>query len=251
MHIAQNPSAEVAGIYKLVSAAGPFQPTVTAVPADWSLNLLPIPAAPVITPASGSYPAGQQITLTDSTADAQIYYTTDGSVPSVGSPVYTAPLVLSTSETLRAIAVAEGVGSTVSSASFTAIPGTASHLVFSTQPANAVVGIVISPAPTVSIVDNAGEPVSGNSSPITLSLGANPGSATLNGTATVTAVNGVATFPGLSITAAANGYTLAATSPGLTMSASTSFDVVLPGITLSLPSSSISVGSTLTGSITL
>ncbi len=157
---------------------------------------------------------------------------------------------------MRAIAVLEGVNSTVSSASLSVTPVAANHLVFSKQPANAVAGAPISPAPTVSIVNSTGVPVSGNSSPITVSVGEDPGDGILNGSTSVTARNGVATFPGLSITTTGKGYTLIASSPGLTPSSSRSFNVVsrggvLPGMTFSLPSSSIGVGASLAGSITL
>jgi hypothetical protein len=63
-------------------------------------------AAPVIVPASGTYEQGQTVTITDSTSDASIYYTTDGSVPSAGSIRLSQPIVLKASETIRAIAYA-------------------------------------------------------------------------------------------------------------------------------------------------
>lgn len=49
--------------------------------------------------------------------------------------------------------------------------------------------------------------------PVTLSIGTNPGSASLTGTVTVNAVAGVAVFNGLEITVAGVGYTLVATAP--------------------------------------
>jgi hypothetical protein len=41
-------------------------------------------AAPVISPASGTYSAAQTITITDATPGATIYYTLDGSTPTTG-----------------------------------------------------------------------------------------------------------------------------------------------------------------------
>jgi hypothetical protein len=116
--IAQAPKNNVSNIFNLVPQAVTFQPVVSASPADWSLPLLPIPAAPVIDPPSGSYSAGQVVTLTDNIADAGIHYTTDGSSPSANSSVYSAPLTLTASETVRAIAVAEGISSAASSAGY-------------------------------------------------------------------------------------------------------------------------------------
>jgi hypothetical protein len=65
--------------------------------------------------------------------------------------------------------------------------------------------------------------------PITISIGANPGSGTLSGTLTAyTNWSGTATFNGLSINKAGVGYTLLASSPGYAGVVSSSFTVV-PG----------------------
>ncbi len=106
--IAQAPDDNVTNIFNLVPGGGAFQPTISPSPADWSLPLVPIPDAPAIDPPSGSYPAGQQVTLTDNVPGAVIHYTTDGTAASSGSAVYTSPLTLANSETVRAIAVDRG-----------------------------------------------------------------------------------------------------------------------------------------------
>jgi N-acetylneuraminic acid mutarotase len=70
---------------------------------------LPPAPAPTFSSASGSYPAGTAITLSDTASGATIYYTTDGkTVPTVNSQVYTGPVSLTTPETIQAIAVASG-----------------------------------------------------------------------------------------------------------------------------------------------
>lgn len=62
---------------------------------------------------------------------------------------------------------------------------------------------------------------------VTLSLGTNPGGASLNGTQTVTTTAGVATFSGLWLDKAATGYTLAASTAGtVTDAESAAFDIV-------------------------
>ncbi len=53
--------------------------------------------------------AGTKITLTSATAGATIYYTTDGSAPSVLSTVYTGPIVINANTTISAIATKNGM----------------------------------------------------------------------------------------------------------------------------------------------
>ncbi len=243
--IAQAPSQNVSNIYSLVPQGGAFQPNLSATPADWSLPLLPVPGAPVIDPSSGSYSAGQQVTLTDNTPNAVIHYTRDGSAPSASSAVYSSPITLTGNETVRAIAVEQGIDSAASSASYTI---TGARLVFSTQPANTVAGSLLGPPPVVTVVDSNGNRITSAANPITLSLSS---ANALSGPTTVTAVRGVASFPHLSVTTAGNGFTLVASSPGLVSTTSAAFSVTSPGITFALPSSSIDVGSTISGSIAL
>ena len=77
-------------------------------------------AAPVFSPAAGSYSAGVQVTMSSATPGASIYYTTDGSTPSSGSTLYTGALTVSDSTTFNAIAISTGfVQSVVSAATYT------------------------------------------------------------------------------------------------------------------------------------
>ena len=64
--------------------------------------------APTFSVPAGTYSAAQTVTITDTTPGATIYYSTDGSTPTANSTAYTAPVVVSTSETLQAIAVVAG-----------------------------------------------------------------------------------------------------------------------------------------------
>ena len=68
----------------------------------------PTVAGPTFSPPAGTYTSAQTVSLADATAGATVYYTTDGSTPSLASPMYTAPLVVSSSETITAIAAASG-----------------------------------------------------------------------------------------------------------------------------------------------
>jgi sugar lactone lactonase YvrE len=68
----------------------------------------PPAAAPTFSPAAGAYTGVQSVTLGSSTANATIYYTTDGSTPDTGSTKYTGAITVGQSETISAIAVASG-----------------------------------------------------------------------------------------------------------------------------------------------
>lgn len=84
------------------------------------LLILPVTATPVISPAGGVHVGVQTITITDATAGATIYYTTDGSIPTTSSPVYSAPFALSNSATVAAIALAPNYAvSNIASAAYT------------------------------------------------------------------------------------------------------------------------------------
>lgn len=76
--------------------------------------------APSFSPVGGNYSSSQSVTISDGTSGTTIYYTTDGSTPTTSSAVYSAPITLSTSQTLSAIAVASGYSnSQVQSATYT------------------------------------------------------------------------------------------------------------------------------------
>ena len=89
---------------------------------------IPATATPTFSPAAGTFSSAQSVQLSDSSPGATIYYTTDGSTPTAASPVYSAPISVNTTETLRAIATATGyTTSGVGSASYTiSLPSAAS-----------------------------------------------------------------------------------------------------------------------------
>ncbi len=68
----------------------------------------PIAATPTLSPAPGAYTSAQTVTLSDTTSGAIIYYTTNGTTPTVESPVYSQPFQVSATTTVQAIAVASG-----------------------------------------------------------------------------------------------------------------------------------------------
>ena len=112
------------------------------------------------------------------------------------------------------------------SGSFNVAAAAASKLAFTTQPSSTAAGASIAPAVKVSVEDANGNVVTSDGSSVTVAIGANPGSGTLGGTATMVAVNGVATFSNLSIDKAGTGYTLTAADDSLTGGTSGSFNVI-------------------------
>jgi hypothetical protein len=87
---------------------------------------------PIFAPPSGSFSSAQSVTISDTTAGATIYYTTDGSTPSTSSAVYSAPITVSSTETIDAIATASGYNtSAMASATYTIAIPTAATPTFS------------------------------------------------------------------------------------------------------------------------
>ena len=83
------------------------------------LNGEPTTVAPVITPNGGTFSASQSVTLSTTTAPAEIFYTLDGSTPTPASTLYAGPITVSTDTTIKAIASAPGyIQSSVSSCDF-------------------------------------------------------------------------------------------------------------------------------------
>jgi hypothetical protein len=77
-------------------------------------------ATPTFSPAGGTYTGSVTVTISDATSGATIHYTTDGSTPTTGSPVYTGPITFTQTTTLKAMAAAGGMtNSAVASATYT------------------------------------------------------------------------------------------------------------------------------------
>jgi hypothetical protein len=83
-------------------------------------KITPILATPAFSPAAGTYTSTQTVTISSTMPSATIHYTTNGSKPTANSPVYSAPITVSATETVKAIAMAQGyVTSNVSLANYT------------------------------------------------------------------------------------------------------------------------------------
>ena len=58
-------------------------------------------ATPAFSPTSGTFTAAQSVSITDATSGASIYYTTDGSTPTASSTLYSTPISVSATTTIK------------------------------------------------------------------------------------------------------------------------------------------------------
>ena len=114
------------------------------------------------------------------------------------------------------------------SAAFTVNPGTATKVVFTTQPGGGTGGTAWTTQPTVTVEDANGNTVTSSSASIQLAIATNPSSGTLTCTTNPqSATSGADTFAGCSINKTGTGFTLTATSSGLTSATSGTFNITL------------------------
>jgi hypothetical protein len=138
VRIAGSPSNSlIVNLFNDVPAQSPFQPTVSAAPTAWNLDLIPtnLTETPIITYTTpfnnGVTPS--TVTITDATPNAVIYYTavyahgtTLASQPTQSSTLYTAPFVLTDQTTVAAVAIAPGKA--LSTSTYLFIPNYGSKL---------------------------------------------------------------------------------------------------------------------------
>src|SRR5205807_2611962 len=131
--------------------------------------------------ALGSNPGGRTLSGTTSVAGVGGVVTFSDLTTDKAAPVY--------------CATATGLGPATSS-SFNITAGTATQLVFGTQPGTTVAGQQITPAVKVRALDALGRSEERRVGKEGSARGRNPGGSTRSGTTPVTAVSGVATFFG-------------------------------------------------------
>jgi len=83
--------------------------------ADWinSLPGTPALAPPAISPPGGSGVGSLAVTIQHSDTSARLYFTVDGSLPTTSSTLYTGPVTLTNSVTLKAVAFDTGFNNSI------------------------------------------------------------------------------------------------------------------------------------------
>ena len=134
--------------------------TYEAVAPATKYSALTVQTTPTFSPVAGAVPWGTTVTIASATADA-IYYTTDGTVPTIASTnqATTALVIDGTVKIVRALAVKAGnyqslVGSVIYTQSVAAVPTSVTLAVGSTAPVGGVTNVAI---PAAGATDNTGK----------------------------------------------------------------------------------------------
>lgn len=94
--------------------------TVSKVEYYYNASGTPTVATPTFSPAAGTYNEAQNVTISCTTAGATIYYTTDGTAPTTSSAVYSTPIAINETTTVKAMGVKAGMtNSSVATATYT------------------------------------------------------------------------------------------------------------------------------------
>jgi hypothetical protein len=118
-----------------IASPGAFQVFVENYPTGWTGCAVfgydtflvegkgPPAATPMFAPPAGRYSSPQTVAITDALAGATIYYTTNGTTPTTFSPVYSVPITIDATATLKTVAAATGyLSSAVASGKYTITP---------------------------------------------------------------------------------------------------------------------------------
>ncbi len=174
--------------YTAPSAVGAATYTIGAALADTpSFSLTP-----------GTYSGAQTVTLTDGTANATIYYTTNGTAPTTGSAQYTNAITVASTETIEAMAAASGdSNSAIASATYTI------------QLPAAGFSVTVSPAPPALLTIQYGQggsatvtvtPQNGFSSPVSFTCSGLPSGVTCSFSPATVTPSGAAASTTLTVT---------------------------------------------------
>ncbi len=110
------PAALALGTHAILAS---YAGSTTYAASAQGINQAITPLSPTISPAGGVYTSAQLISLADTTPNAVLYYTLDGSAPTSSSTKYSAPILVSSSQQVSTIAVAPGIpASTITHATY-------------------------------------------------------------------------------------------------------------------------------------
>ena len=180
----------------------------------------------VVTPATV---AATTITITytaGATATNNDTITIGSSVPIQVRPTGGTPATGNITRTGGSGTAIPGITGATNFGTLTSVVGVASQLAVTTEPsASTVAGVAFAQQPVVTVQDQFGNTVTGDTSTVTLAL--TTGTGTLSGTATKAAVAGVADFTanGLSIDLVGANKVLTATDGGLTLATTAAFTI--------------------------
>jgi uncharacterized repeat protein (TIGR03803 family) len=102
-------------IGNLPTPQAPFEPASTSV-TDWSLPIFRLPEAPTFSLTPGTYPGTQLLHIYDADPTATIYWTNGAGNPNI---FLQGELIINRTETIKANAVARGITTATTSASYT------------------------------------------------------------------------------------------------------------------------------------
>jgi hypothetical protein len=121
----------------------------------------PQAATPKFSVAAGTYPTTQTVTISDATPKATIYYTSDGSTPTTSSTPYKDAITVPLTETLQAIATANGYSTSAVATAAYIIGRLTTSVTLQVSPTSAKPGSLF--ALTASVQDENGNPVANGS----------------------------------------------------------------------------------------
>lgn len=159
-------------------------------------------AAPTFSPLPGTYSSPQSVTISDTTPNSAIFFTTDGTSPatSASAQQFSAPIPVSSTETIQAIAAAAGfANSAIVSGTYTINSSTPPDFQVSVSPATLTIAAGQSGTATFTVTPQNGFNSAVNFAcsglPAEAACGFNPSSVTPNGAPVTTTLTVSTTAP--------------------------------------------------------